>query len=437
MNYKDIMFDKSKKMQNKTIIQIISLADDNYAQHLAVMIASVLINSEEDEQFNFYIMDGGISEKSKEKLNKLKKIKDFNIEYVTGKNNDYQFCPLSSNYVENTYWRFEIPSFLPHLNKVLLLDSDLIVRGSLKEFWESDLEGYPAGCVENPFSLLYPKRLKYSDEYSYFNAGVMLMDLAKLREFNFGKKCFDFMKNHPERIWHVDQCVINSVLQNKWKRLPYRFNFMSIVPHKNYKQEEYALRNTPDEEVIDAINGNALIAHFIADNKPWEFMGNRLYMDDYWKYLKLTPWKHYIPKDFNFINLLKKIFIGDKSLNKIRKLLGKKVYYYILNKKIEKKEQISRQKAQDKFKKQYPNLDEFKIALSKELANDDYFHIELLNPLEKQSWYEWFMTNTVSEVIISENDYNDTILKNAKLFLKYNGRFIVKGKEQRVLFEKC
>jgi len=424
--------------QNKTIIEIISVSDDNYVQHLAVMMVSILINSKEEEAFNFYIMDGGISEKSKKKLNQLKEIKDFNINYIVGKNKDYEFCPLTLGYVINTYYRFEILAFLPHLSKVLLLDSDLIVRGSLREFWEYDLEGKLVGAVENPFSLNYPKRLKYSEQNAYFNAGVMLMDLDKLREFNFESKCFEFVKKHSNFIWHVDQCVINRVLNENWKRLPYRFNFMSIVPHKNYKPEEYSLRNTPDEEIKDAINDNALIAHFIGSNKPWEFMGQRLYMDEYWHYLKKTPWKYYIPDDLSFKNAVKKLFLSCKVLNFIRKILGKKVYHFILDTELQKKQKKQDKKAQDKFKHSYPDLDIFKIALSKELQNQEYLYIDELKPTDKKSWYKWFMTNTVSEIIISDKNYNDSILENAKLFLKYDGCFkIIEENEEKVIFQKC
>ncbi len=417
-------------MTNKTNINIITLSDDNYIQHMAVMIASVLTNSKEDEEFNFYVMDGGISEKNKNKILKLKKIKNFNIEYVTGTKGKYNYCPLPDKHVENTYYRYEIPSFLPHLSRVLLLDPDIVVRGSLKEFLQTDLEDYSVGAIENPLSSAYPERLKYPKEYGYFNAGIILMDLNKLRETGFEKQCFDVTKNYPERTWHVDQCFINLVLHNRWKRLPYKYNFMSIMPYKQFKPEYYGLVRTPAEEVIEGMS-DALIVHFIGDNKPWEFMSKRLYKNDYWKYLRMTPWKNYIPKDFTALNVFKKYTLSDNNLNLIRKIFGKKLYYFIESWLNQEQKCKTKKKEYDKFKRTHSELNEYKISLSS--PKDGYHYIDDLNIHCLKSWNKWFMTNSITEIVCCEDFWNKiedkrTLKDTIHRYLKFNGKFkIING----------
>lgn len=429
---------------NKTHISIISPSDENYVQHLAVMIASVLHNSTDKEEFDFYVMDGGISDKSKKKLLKLKKIKDFNINYVTGSKDKYKFCPLPQKHVENTYYRFEIPAFLPNLSRVLLLDPDIVVRKSLKEFWQTDLEDFAVAAVENPLSSAYPKRLKYAKTFGYFNAGIVLMDLDKLRAMDFENKCFDIAKNNPEITWHVDQCFINSVLHNQWKRLPYKYNFMSIMPFESYKEEYYGLKITPDSEVIEAMN-DTLIVHFIGDNKPWEFMSNRLYKSEYWKYLRITPWRNYIPKDFTILNLFKKyILFNERFLNTIRKIFGKKPYLFIESKKNKQFNKEKEQKEYDKFKRENPNLDNFCISL--EDGFDGYNYLNDLDFFDEKSWNKWFMTNSILEVVCSFSFYNNLSGEKKELindlvynYLKYNGKFKIinlQNNEKSILIHK-
>ena len=70
-------------------------SDDNYSMHLTVAITSILINSKIGEFFNFYVLDGGIKNKNKEKITNLKKIKNFNLEFIQIKNEKIDKCPMA------------------------------------------------------------------------------------------------------------------------------------------------------------------------------------------------------------------------------------------------------------------------------------------------------------------------------------------------------
>ena len=52
-------------------------SDDQYSEQLAVAISSILKNSKRNEKFYFYVLDGGISKINKNKIDLLKKIKEF------------------------------------------------------------------------------------------------------------------------------------------------------------------------------------------------------------------------------------------------------------------------------------------------------------------------------------------------------------------------
>ena len=48
--------------------------DSNYTEQLLVSVASILKNADESENFNFYVLDGGLNEADKKSIEALKKI---------------------------------------------------------------------------------------------------------------------------------------------------------------------------------------------------------------------------------------------------------------------------------------------------------------------------------------------------------------------------
>ena len=162
-------------------------SDDNYSMHLTVAITSILINSKIGEFFNFYILDGGIKNKNKEKITNLKKIKNFNLEFIQIKNEKIDKCPMAG--LENVlsrqaYYRYLIPFIKPNLDKALYLDCDVAVNSSLLELYQTDLKNaFCAVCKEENNSYL-EINCKNTEVKNYFNSGVMLINCKKWREEN-------------------------------------------------------------------------------------------------------------------------------------------------------------------------------------------------------------------------------------------------------------
>lgn len=76
-----------------------------------------------------------------------------------------------------TYARYFIPKYIKE-DKVLYLDSDLIVNSSLVELFNIDLENHYIGAVIDPHSQEYHK------DYIEYNAGVLLVNNALWKEVN-------------------------------------------------------------------------------------------------------------------------------------------------------------------------------------------------------------------------------------------------------------
>lgn len=273
-------------------INIVFSVDDKYIQHCSATIASILLNSAKGNHFNFYILDGGISLKNKEKLNKLKKLRDFNVTYIKINNDDFKDLPLNRSYISiATYYRLLLPQILPsNVNKVIYLDADIIVESDISEFWNTDISDYACAAVEDEGSLYQIKRLKLPIKNLYFNAGVMLFNIDYLRKNDFIKNWQKYFNENKDIILLQDQDILNGTLNGKCKFLPLKWNANGrIYSNDHIIEHEYTW-----EEATEAAHHPAII-HYTDKNKPWMNSCNHPLKDEYLKYLEYTPWKHKIP----------------------------------------------------------------------------------------------------------------------------------------------
>ena len=108
--------------------------DNNYAQYAGVVIASILLNSDDKSFFNFYILDGNIEQENKDKIEKLKEIKDFNLNFISIDENLFEVYKKigTHSYISlSAYYRLKLASLLPKIDKVLYLDCDVIINSNL------------------------------------------------------------------------------------------------------------------------------------------------------------------------------------------------------------------------------------------------------------------------------------------------------------------
>jgi len=186
-----------------------------------------------------------------------------------------------------TYFRLLLPELLPmSVEKVIFIDADTVVTDSLSPLWKTSLQGHSLAAVPE-------HRISCKDhghEFgSYFNAGIMLVDLKKWRQSNLLQRGRIFASNYPERMRHWDQDVLNHVFKNDWLPLPDRWN---ACPHlfgltPEYKGYDYVF--TADEK--EAVS-NPAIVHFAGPGpiKPWNAQCQHIYKDHYLSAKAATPW---------------------------------------------------------------------------------------------------------------------------------------------------
>jgi lipopolysaccharide biosynthesis glycosyltransferase len=183
-----------------------------------------------------------------------------------------------------TLFRLIIPDILP-LDKVIYMDCDIVVNMDIQELWNISVEGYSfAGALDGKINSRFSraalrKRRIGCDRRLYVNAGVLLMNLSKIREkYQLIQQYALWMKRYRGYARMLDQDFINSCFQNDIKILEKRFNNCSAHHHSD---SNYDL-NSPD--IAHSI------LHAIVGSKPWVSLRGSAMDRLYWKSFLRTPW---------------------------------------------------------------------------------------------------------------------------------------------------
>ncbi|MFG1799544.1 glycosyltransferase family 8 protein [Micromonospora carbonacea] len=132
------------------------------------------------------------------------------------------------------YLRLLVPAALPdEVRRVLYLDCDTMCTNSLAPLFDVDLGGVPLGAVRDPFNrrLLdmggIPGLADYRDLdpwASYFNSGVLLIDVHRWRECEVTEKALAYLTRHAHESRYPDQDALNYAVYDNWLRLPRQWN---------------------------------------------------------------------------------------------------------------------------------------------------------------------------------------------------------------------
>lgn len=267
-------------MSLKNQINICLSSDNNYAQHLAVTIASILKNKGVNDEFSFLILDGDIAEEHKDKISSLKSIHDFDIEFVKVDNKLFEKCPIQdwTHLSIVTYYRLVLPNIKPEWDKIIYLDCDIVVRDSLADLFNLDISDNYFASVIDISAQKHAGRLGLK---TYCNAGVMLIDAKKWRQDNITKKLFEWIEANNEKIVLHDQDILNAALENNIEYLDEKWNTLYLTRSLDKNKEKWS---------------SAKIIHYIDKKKPWLWYSPDVFAKEYRSCLKLTPYKTYLKK---------------------------------------------------------------------------------------------------------------------------------------------
>lgn len=271
-------------------MDIVVCTDKNFVMPTGVMMYSACVNNM-DSDITFHVVISGVSSEDKRKLSdtvsqfKGKSTLFYDVDIL-----DLPNLPKTASHriTIATYYRLFLTDLLPpNLKKVIYLDGDIIVRGSLVPLWETDIENLAVAV--SPCDCGYDKefyeRLNYPIELGYFNAGVMLINLDFWRRHDMLGGFTSYIKQNASCIKHADQDVLNYTLRNYKMNLPIKYNFQTGFLCFGLFREDREMQ----QEIAEAIN-DCVILHYTGPN-PWYTNCQHPYRSSFFKYQSQTIWK--------------------------------------------------------------------------------------------------------------------------------------------------
>ncbi len=277
---------------NNTTACYVFSTDNNYAPYLGIALFSLRENACADEAYDICILHTDLSLENQTKLQSLAH-NNFSIRFVdisnflTEINTD--IFATHAHFSKEAYYRFFIPQIFLHYDKVIYFDCDMIFLENMNELLNIDMHNMPLAAVleykfkckveYDPILSNYAHDiLQLKNVQNFFNSGFLLFDIKKLRALNFTAKCIERLKQ-VLRPRTVDQCIINSVMQDKVFFIDPSWNLQTHVDIHELKKFVPA----KDYEDYKRCFLRPKVIHFCSPTKPWNSK-DVLYGKIWWQY---------------------------------------------------------------------------------------------------------------------------------------------------------
>lgn len=227
---------------------------------LATTIRSVVEANRRGWPVEIYVLSHGFSESTKRRVIDSQPEGSCLIRWVPVDLTPFAGLSTLGHISSATYARLLIPSVLPDgIPRVLYLDADILVLDDLGPIWESNLDGAALGAVLDESLDTHVKMGKTSlpglpSVRDYFNAAVLLIDLARWRAERITEKALEYLRQYPDSPYS-DQDALNVACDGMWKTLDRRWNYYQVDLEKPLSELSAAQRPG--------------IVHFHGSLKPW------------------------------------------------------------------------------------------------------------------------------------------------------------------------
>lgn len=269
-------------MPNSQFIDVAICFDEGYVPYVYVLLTS-LFQHHRDVRVTVHALAPKISIADQEAIRA----------FVTRYGGQLHFYALDTSVMEgfalpdhstayftlaNYYRLFFADLVAPELNRLLYLDIDTLVVGSLTSLFQTDLGDFVLGAVQDA-DMHVRFDLGITSQADYFNSGVLLINLPQWRQQHITERACDLAIRYPEKVkgW-VDQDALNLLLQGQWYRLAGRYNTMNGAIPADLPRRDYS------QFLADKV-----VLHFTGTPKPWHWACDSKFRYLYQRYAQSIP----------------------------------------------------------------------------------------------------------------------------------------------------
>lgn len=293
-------------------VPIVLSCSNYYVRFASVLIESIKQNASADFRYKIYILNNDITAENQQLLtDQINSYGNFSIRFVDVRRRMAEYANISADrYLSiQTFFRLCITDIFPNMDKIVYLDGDTIVCHDISELYNTDLLGKSIGaCRDADIISLYPNECNRDPEVrdsinnhlclsnftDYFQAGVLILNLRKIRSRYTTKQLFDIALSRKWKF--LDQDVLNFAFKDDVHYLDMSWNTL----YECFERMERVKNFAPKDIHADYVRAKSApkIIHYAGVPKPWD----NIYVDMagvFWKYAANAPVFEMLVHDLN------------------------------------------------------------------------------------------------------------------------------------------
>lgn len=275
---------------------IVFITDKGFYLPTVVAIKSfVETHKNKEDSYNVYCLYKGLEQTHKDTFLQMSteriKVKLIDADEIHGIQDVKRLKTHECSASPTALLKFELANIFEDLDQLLYMDGDIIVKDDISSLFDIDLkDNYVAAAYDT--GIMYNKTVRAKGIEDYFNSGVMLLNLKKMREDNIREVLYN-RKFASSDVSLMDQNVFNEVFSGKARIIPLKFNcqYISLVRAKYFHNLQLEVINATYKENYrnwEDIEQEAIVVHYASFDKPWKY-ADVTGVELWDKYYKMTP----------------------------------------------------------------------------------------------------------------------------------------------------
>ena len=260
---------QTMRQLHQDVCPILLITDAQYAIPSMVTIASLKQSKNPQTHYDIFVMTSGVP-RSLCKAIRMLQSPDVRI-HIKKVRNRYRKYQTSRNPITSTaLLKFDIPRVFNTYDRLLYLDSDVIATHDLTDLMQLPLTDRYAAVVKDMVAH-FDGNLERLHLSAYFNSGVMLLNLAKMRSEWMTDQLIQLKKADPWR-YFMDQDTFNVAFRHQVRFLSPSYNYM--LENRLYSSAVFADFYGLTAAETAAIKSRPVLIHYSSARKPWKTVTN-------------------------------------------------------------------------------------------------------------------------------------------------------------------
>lgn len=288
-------------IDKKNCIPVVFSTSDYFAPYMAITMYSTLKNASKNYYYDLIVLTTDLGKRMEENIRKMLQqfpncsLRIFDITpYVQDRKSI-----LNAHVPKETFYRLLTPELFCHYDRIVYLDSDLIVQRDISELYTLSMDENVVAAVrdcdimgeyrQNTYFMqdlqsYCDEVLKLEDPYAYFQAGVMVFNITNMRKVFAAEELVEYVQTNF--FIFADQDVLNVKCAGRVMYLPFNWNVM--IDCGQFRIERF-ISKSPAEYYREYMKArkDPYIIHYAGFEKPWN---SPLcdYSDVFWRYARET-----------------------------------------------------------------------------------------------------------------------------------------------------